>query len=159
MNDINQLPVTPEEDEMFNNMVTAEQAQMGEPLPNADIPTIINTICAQLQLLATVISQAKAQPETGTNVPTLQETVGMVLQQADWLKEMVQEAVEERIDHDNFEDRVSDRVSCCVDSFFAHEFRLDDHCNMDDLVADAVGDKLEEVVAEKLSEASLSISF
>ena len=135
--------------------------QMGEVLPNPDIPTIINTICTQLQLLATVISQAKAQPSTTPpeGNQSLQETLSLTLQQADWFKEMVQEAVEASIDNGNFEDAVSSQVGSCVDSYFCHEFSLDDHCDVNEMVNDAVSDKIEEVVAEKLSEASVSISF
>ena len=79
--------------------------QMGEVLPNPDIPTIINTICTQLQLLATVISQPKAQPSTTPpegDQPSLQETIALTLKQADWFKEMVYERAEDLVDDKDF---------------------------------------------------------
>ena len=160
---INNLPTTPEEDEAMETL----QKQMGEVLPKSQvnpeavIDEMLYTIKQSLLLLVTVISQAKAQPDTTPpeGNQSLQETIALTLQQADWLKEMVQEAVEESIDRGNFEDAVSSQVSSCVDSYFCHEFSLDDHCDVNEMVNDAVSDKIEEVVAEKLSEASVSISF
>jgi hypothetical protein len=173
---INNLPTTPEEDEamreLFEKMgqdLTAQHApvpqptQMGEPLPKSQVSpeALIEHMVAQFStnlrlLLSTVISQSKAQPEGDQS---LQECVSTTLQQADWLKDMVKEAVEESIDQGNFEDAVSSQVGACVDSYFCHEFSLDDHCDVNSMVSDKVDDCLEEVVAEKLSEASVSISF
>lgn len=174
MNRINNVPTATKEEFMeygMNNPISAsaiEYATQHAPVPQPalcestqtpDLATIINTICTQLQLLATVIKeQPNTTPPEG-NPPSLQETIALTLQQADWLKDMVQEAVEESIDRGNFEDAVSSQVSSCVDNYFCHEFSLDDHCDVNEMVNDAVADKIEEVVAEKLSEASVSISF
>jgi hypothetical protein len=175
----NALPTTPEEDELFKQMeniglkeakdgmveilhtrhVTEPQpTQMGEPLPNPDLPTIINTICAQLQLLATVIKQQPSTTPPEGDPPSLQETVELVLKQSDWFEKMVQAQVEERVEYE-------------VDSYFEHRFDPTDHFDfgdaisnevhdrIDDAVRDQLDDKLEEVVAEKLESASVSISF
>ena len=144
-----------------------QPSQMGEVLPNskvnpeAVIDEMLYTIKQSLLLLATVINQPKAQPDTTPpeGNPSLQETVGLVLKQSDWFKEMVQEAVEESLDDGNFGDAVHSQVGAIVESYFCHDFNLDDHCDVNEMVNDAVSDKIEEVVAEKLSEASVSISF
>jgi hypothetical protein len=167
--------------------VTAEQAQeiveqhfkqhAPEPQPTlcestqTDLPTIINNICTQLQLLATVISQPKAQPETGTNVPTLQETIALTLQQADWFKDLIRHELIGAGIEDLAKDAVESVVEDEVESYFSNQFDPTDHFDfqdavqdavsdqIDDVVRDQVEDKLEGVVAEKLSEASISISF
>jgi hypothetical protein len=178
----NNLPTTPEEDEMFKTMaemskvnafetpifsITPQPTQMGEPLPKSQVSpeALIEDMVAQFSislklLLTTVINQH--QPNTTPpegDPPSLQETIALTLQQADWLKEMVFEAVEQSIDNGNFEDAVSSQVGSCVDSYFCHEFSLDDHCDVNSMVSDKVDDCLEEVVAEKLESASVSISF
>jgi hypothetical protein len=155
---INNLPnISGVNDEMPMGEILPNRPQHAVP-PQPTLDQIINTICTQLQLLATVIKQQpNTTPPEGNQ--SLQETVGLVLKQSDWFKEMVQEAVEASIDDGNFEDAVSSQVSSCVDSYFCHEFSLDDHCDVNEMVNDAVSDKIEEVVAEKLSEASVSISF
>jgi hypothetical protein len=135
------------------------QPTLCESTQTPDLSTIINTICTQLQLLATVIKQQpNTTPPEGVQ-GSLQETVALVLKQSDWFKDMVAEAVEESIDNGNFEDAVSSQVGSCVDSYFCHEFSLDDHCDVNSMVSDKVDDCLEEVVAEKLESASVSISF
>jgi len=142
-----------------------------EPQPTPDLPSIINNICTQLQLLATVISQSKAQPEEGTNVPTLQETVSLTLQQADWFRELVRHELIGVGIEDIAKDAVENVVENEVESYFDHRFSPEDHFDfgdavesavddrLDDIVRDRVMDSLEEVVAEKLSEANVSISF
>jgi hypothetical protein len=175
---INNLPTTTEEDEAMqalsekqfveygmNNPISAsaiEYATQHAPEPQPTLTDIVNNICTQLQLLSTVISQAKAQPEVGTNVPSLQETVALVLQQSDWFKEMVKDEVESRVESE-------------VESYFERRFDPTDHFDfgnavsnevhdrIDDVVRDqlddVVADKLDEVVTEKLENASVSISF
>jgi uncharacterized protein YaaR (DUF327 family) len=161
MQDLNQLPTTPEEDEMFKTMAEMSRETkdaMTEILhtrhvtePQPTLTDIINTICTQLQLLTTIISQPKAQPEGGEN--SLQECVDTTLQQADWFKEAIKEQVTELVesevemyferrfdptDHFDFGDAVSNEV---------HD-RIDDAVR--DHIDDVVQEQLEEVVAEKL---------
>ena len=132
-----------------------QPTQMGEPLPNPDLSTIINTICAQLQLLATVINQHQPNttPPEGDH-PSLQETIELTLQQADWFEKMVKEAVEERVEYE-------------VDSYFEHRFDPTDHfdfndavCNeVSDQIDDIVRDQLDDVVESKLKDAHITINF
>ena len=147
----------------------------GELIPSPDLPTIINTICAQLQLLATVISQAKAPPDTtppeGTNVPSLQETISLTLQQADWFRTMVRHELVALDIEEIAKEAVESVVEDEVESYFEHRFDCTDHFDfddavsnevhdrLDDVVRDRVMDSLEEVVAEKLSEASIKVEF
>ena len=130
------------------------------PQPSGENPhnigDIINNICTQLQLLATVISQSKAQPEAGEN--SLQETVALVLQQADWFKTMVHEKAEELVDDKDFDYQ----IESAVETHFSNSFSLDDHVDItaeveskvediaEDLLKDIVQEQLEEVVAERL---------
>jgi len=175
----NALPTTPEEDEMFKQMETIglkeakdgmvgilhtrhvtepQPTQMGEVLPNPDLATIINTICTQLQLLATVIKQQPSTTPPEGDQPSLQETIELTLQQAGWFKDMVAQHVEEKVESEvemYFERRFDP-----TDHFdFGDAISSEVHDRIDDAVRDQLDDKLEEVVAEKLESASVSISF
>lgn len=174
-NPINISPTTQD----ILNAPEPQPTQMGEVLPNPDLPTIINTICAQLQLLTTVISQAKAQPDTtppeGNPDITLQETVGLVLQQADWFKDIIRRELVALDISEIAKDAVEDIVENEVESYFEHRFDPEDHFDFGDAVESAVDDRLddvvreklddvvqeqlEEVVAEKLGSANLTITF
>jgi hypothetical protein len=182
---INNLPTTPEEDEAMqaltekqfveygmNNPISASaieyatqhapEPQPSQVSPEAVIDEMLYTIKQSLLLLTTVINQSKAQPEVGTNVPSLQETIELTLQQADWFKDMVKDEVENRVesevemyferrfdptDHFDFGDAISNEVNDRIDDVVRDQ--------LDDVVAD----KLDEVVTEKLENASVSISF
>jgi hypothetical protein len=130
--------------------------------PEAVIDEMLYTIKQSLLLLATVIKQqANTTPPEG-NPPSLQETIELTLQQADWFQEMVKNEVENRVESE-------------VESYFQHGFDPTDHFDFGDAISsevhdriddavrdhidDAVADKVEEVVAEKLESASVSISF
>ena len=140
----------------------------GTDVPNID--GIIDNICTQLQLLATVISQSKAQPESNPNI-TLQETLSLTLQQADWFKDLIRHELVALDIESIAKDAVEDIVENEVESYFDHRFDPSDHfdfgdavCSevsdqIDDVVRDRVMDSLEEVVAEKLSEASIKVEF
>ena len=162
---INNVPTVTKEEFMehgMNNPISASAIEYATQ-PSGENPhnigDIINTICTQLQLLATVISQSKAQPSTtppeGAN---LQDCVEQVLTQAVWFEKMVEEQVERRVEDE-------------VESYFQHGFDPSNYFDfndaissevsdqIDDIVRDQLDDKLEEVVAEKLESASISISF
>ena len=180
---INNLPTTPEEDEMFKTMAEmskvnafetpvfsitppqhapVSQPTLCESTQTPDLSTIINTICTQLQLLATVIKDNPSTTPPEGDQPSLQETIELTLQQAVWFEKMVQEQVEERVESE-------------IEDYFHHRFDPSNYFDFNDAINnevsdqisdivrdqldDVVADKLEEVVAEKLSEASLSISF
>jgi hypothetical protein len=140
---INNLPTTPEEDEamkeLFEKMgqdLTAQHA----PVPQPTLTDIVNTICTQLQLLSSVINQPKAQPEEGTNVPSLQETIELTLQQADWFKDMVKDEVESRVESE-------------VESYFERRFDPTDHFDFNDAVSNEVHDRIDDAVRDRLDEA------
>jgi hypothetical protein len=187
MQDLNQLPNTPEEDEamreLFEKMgqdltgkvpdlgvnafetpvfsITPPHApvpqpsEMGEPLPKSQvnpeavIDEMLYTIKQSLLLLATVIKeQPNTTPPEG-DPPSLQETIELTLQQADWFKELVQEAVDKEVE-DYFDYRFD--VSNYFD--FGDAISNEVHDRIDDAVRDhideAVADKVEEAVAEKM---------
>jgi len=168
---LNAPEVPKETKEVIQNIMQTQHAPEPQPTPNPDLPTIINNICTQLQLLTTVISQAKAQPETETNVPTLQETLSLTLQQADWFKDLIRHELIGAGIEDLAKDAVESVVEDEVESYFDHRFDPSDHFDfndavndavsdqIDDIVRDQVEDKLEDVVAEKLSEASIKVEF
>jgi hypothetical protein len=176
---INNLPTTTEEDEAMqalsekqfveygmNNPISAsavEYATQHAPEPQPTLADIVNNICTQLQLLTTIISQPKAQPEGGEN--SLQECVETTLQQAKWFKEMVYEKAEELVDDKDF----AYEIESAVETHFSNSFSLDDHVDIsaeveskvediaEDLLKDIVQEQLEEVVSNKLQ--NLRITF
>jgi hypothetical protein len=163
---INDLPTTTEEDEamkeLFEKMgqdLTAQHA----PAPQPTLADIVNSVCTQLQLLTTVLSQSQAETKAGEN--SLQECVSTTLQQADWFKEMVEEKIETLVDDMDH----SYGIENAVETHFSNSFSLDDHVDItaeveskvediaEDLLKDIVQEQLEEVVAEKLK--NLRITF
>jgi len=160
---INNLPTTTEEDEamkeLFEKMgqdLTAQHAPVPqptlcEPTQTPDLATIINTICTQLQLLSTVISQSKAQPEGAQE--SLQETVALVLQQSDWFKDMVRETIVDEVSlEDVVKDIVKGEVESEVDGYFRNEFDPTYHFDFGDAVSSEVSDQLDDVVRDRLDE-------
>jgi hypothetical protein len=173
---INNLPTTTEEDEAMQDL-TRQQAiahhetvkqieeilhtrHAPEPQPilcestqTPDLSTIINTICAQLQLLSTIISQPKAQPEGAQESQSLQQCVALTLQQADWFKSMVRETIVDEVSlEDVVKDIVKDEVESAVDSYFRNEFDPTYHFDFGDAVSSEVSDQLDDVVRDRLDE-------
>ena len=125
---------------------------VGEVLPNPDVSTIINNICTQLQLLSTVINQAKAQPNTTPpeGNQSLQECVSAVLENSDWFEEKVREIVDSRVD-DLFDSKDFDyEIGGAVSAWF-DDFNLGDYTDIDEVV--------ERAVEDKLSNASINVEF
>jgi hypothetical protein len=150
---INDLPTTPEEDEAMQALSEKQHAPVpqpacGQPVHTPDVTTIINTICTQLQLLTTIISQPKAQPEGAQESQSLQQCVALTLQQADWFKEMVGAC----IDEDMVRDAVKDAVESEVDTYFRNEFDPTYHFDFGDAVSSEVSDQLDDVVRDRLDE-------
>jgi len=153
MQDLNNIEVTKEEEEAMQVM----EKQMGEVLPNKlpnttpDINTIINNICTQLQLLSTVIKEGAEKREGDPQPNQLQECVGSVLENATWFKEMVQEKVDELVGDVDFDSEVESKV----DDWFRTSFSFDDYVD----VSSELESKVEEVVEDKLRNASISVDF
>ena len=152
------------------------QPTLCEVTQTPDLESIINTICTQLQLLSTVIKGERAQgatPPEGNQ--SLQDTVALTLQQADWFRDMVAQHLKDMGIEDIAESVVENLVEREVEHYFDVRFDPSDHFDMDDAIASRVDDRLddivrerldevvheqlEEVVTEKLSEANVSISF
>jgi hypothetical protein len=167
-NELNIIPVTTEEVEAMQALVTPtpqvqEVCTTHVSTPTPTLEGVINNICTQLQLLATVIKQQQGNSLSADQ--TMQECVQLVLQQSTWFNDMIDSKIEDA----DIEDLVRDRVESSVSSWFDHEFCLTDHVDVDDLVRDAVDDrlsdqindtvddKLQELVDEKFS--NISISF
>jgi hypothetical protein len=161
---INNLPTTTEEDEamkeLFEKMgqdlttqhAPVPQPTLCEPTQTPDLATIINTICTQLQLLSTVISQSKAQPE-GAQGNSLQECVSLTLQQADWFRNMVRETIVDEVSlEDVVKDIVKDEIESEVESYFSNQFDPTYHFDFGDAVSSEVSDQLDDVVRDRLDE-------
>lgn len=185
MQDLNNIPVTKEEDEAMDALsrlgagvpfgyigegktavFDAPQVNAPDPTPpKPDLNEILNAISAQLYLLASVIK------EKGTNVPTeageksLQECVSTTLEQAEWFKEAVEEKVETLVDDMDH----SYEIESAVETYFSNSFSLDDHVDItaevetrveniaEDLLKDIVEERLAEIVSNKLQ--NLRITF
>ena len=156
------------------NAPEPQPTQMGEVLPNPDLPTIINNICTQLQLLATVIGEQARGSSPNTTPPegaNLQDCVEQVLVQANWFEELVKRQLDAMGIEDIAESVVENLVERDVENYFDTRFDPSEHFDFGDAVADRVDemlddvvrervmDSLEEVVAEKLSNANISINF
>ena len=159
------------------NAPVPQPSEMGEPLPKSQvnpeavIDEMLYTIKQSLLLLATVIKeQPNTTPPEGDH-PSLQETIELTLQQADWFRTMVRHELVGLDIEAIAKDAVEGVVEEEVESYFDHRFDPEQHFDFGDAVENAVDDRLndivrdkvmeslEEVVAEKLSEASVSISF
>jgi hypothetical protein len=136
---------------------------MAIPQPEPTLEGIVQNICTQLQLLATVINQTKAQPNTTPpeGDQSLQECVSTTLQQAEWFKEVVEEKIGD-MDFDY-------QIESAVETHFSNSFCLDDHVDItaeveskvediaEDLLRDIVEERLAEIVSNKLQ--NLRITF
>jgi hypothetical protein len=116
--------------------------------PEAVIDEMLYTIKQSLLLLATVIKQQPNTTPPEGDPPSLQETIALTLQQADWFQEMVKNEVENRVESE-------------VESYFQHGFDPTDHFDFGDAISsevydridDAVRDQIDEAVADKVEEA------
>jgi hypothetical protein len=126
-----------------------------EPQPSAEnlhnIGDIINTICTQLQLLATVISQSQAETKAGEN--SLQECVSTTLQQADWFKDLIRVELVALDLEKIAESAVESIVENEVESYFENRFDPSDHFDFGDAVSDCVSDQIDDVVSDKIDDA------
>jgi hypothetical protein len=145
-------PISASAIEYATQHATSPQPTCGQPVHNPDLSTIINTICTQLQLLSTVISQSKAQPE-GAQGNSLQECVSLTLQQADWFRNMVRETIVDEVSlEDVVKDIVKDEIESEVESYFSNQFDPTYHFDFGDAVSSEVSDQLDDVVRDRLDE-------
>jgi len=160
--------LTPEQQVAVNKheeMHAILEADVPLPQPPPTPPTfdsIIANICAQLQLLSSVIKEGQG---AGTNVPSLQECVDATLQQAEWFKETVEEKVETLVDDMDH----SYGIESSVEDYFSNSFSLDDHVDItaeveskveeiaEEMLKDIVEERLAEIVSNKLQ--NLRITF
>jgi len=157
MQDLNNIPVTKEEEEAMDALSRLATGRpllditpttqdilnnMAIPQPEPTLEGIVQNICTQLQLLATVINQTKAQPNTTPpeGDQSLQECVSTTLQQAEWFKEVVEEKIGD-MDFDY-------QIESAVETHFSNSFSLDDHVDFES----EVSSRLEEIVEEKLAD-------
>lgn len=186
MQDLNQMPVTKEEEEamdalsrlatgrpllditpttqdVLNNLAIPQPAQLS---PEAIIDEMVTQFSLKLKLLASVIKESAEKGNSqnaGTNVPSLQECVDTTLQQGNWVKQIIEEKAEELIDDKDF----AYDIESSVDSWFSNSFSFDDYVDIEaeveskveEILDRMVDERLAELVEEKLQNANISISF
>jgi hypothetical protein len=179
INTINDLPVTKEEEEAMDALSrlatgrpllditpTTQDALNNLAIPQPDttptpptLETIIANICAQLQLLTSVIKegQEKGNSHAGTNVPSLQECVSTTLQQAEWFREAVDEKIAELVEDKDH----TYEIESAVETHFSNNFCLDDHVDITAEVESKVEDIAEDLLRDMLDEKlrNLRITF
>jgi hypothetical protein len=92
----------------------------------------------------------------------MQACVDAVLEQAGWVGEKLDKAVVEYVENEvSWSELTYDPVSNAVDNYFSCEFSLTDHCDIDDIIADKLDDRLENIVSERLQEmlSTATITF
>jgi hypothetical protein len=143
--EINTMPVTNEEEEAMQQLTNNQVQEVCTTTtqPEVNIEGIINTICSQLQLLTSVISQSRGN--SLAEQQSLQDCVTTVLQQGSWFTEKVNEAVENVDFEDAIKDAVSDEVGSIVENYFSYEFQLSDHVDINDMVREQVEEKFENI--------------
>lgn len=130
---------------------------LSTPLPEPPTPPtldeIVQNICTQLQLLATVIKEGQGKSSDGNPSQSLQECVSTTLQQAEWFKEVV----EEKIDDMDFDYQ----IESAVETHFSNSFCLDDHVDITAEVESKVENIAEEMLRDMVEEKfrSLRITF
>jgi hypothetical protein len=176
MQDLNQLPVTKEEEEAmdalsrlgagvpFGYVGEGKTAVFDAPQINAPdttptpptLETIIANICVQLQLLTSVIKEGQKKGNSHGE-KFLQECVDATLQQAEWFKKMVEEGVETLVDDMDH----SYGIESQVDDYFSNSFSLDDHVDITAEVESKVEDIAEDLLRDMLDEKlrNLRITF
>ena len=121
------------------------------PEPQPTLADIVNNICTQLQLLTSVITSSQAETKAGEN--SLQETVGLVLQQADWFKDLIRVELVALDLEKIAEGAVESIVENEVESYFENRFDPSDHFDFGDAVSDCVSDQIDDVVSDKIDDA------
>jgi hypothetical protein len=170
MQDLNNIPVTKEEDEAMDALsrlgagvpLWKDPSPLPQPPAPPTLDEIVNAISAQLQLLASVIKEGQGSSH---GEKSLQECLDATLQQAEWFKEMVDERAEELVDDKDFDYQ----IESAVESYFSNSFCLDDHVDItaeveskvediaEDLLKDMVEERLAEIVSNKFQ--NLRITF
>ena len=166
MNDYTTLPTTAEEEEAMNAITQASAEVLHNNQTQLDPQRIIDEMVAQFSiklslLLTTVImNQTKAQPNP--TPPEMQACVDAVLEQAGWVGEKLDKAVVEYMENEiDIADECNDKICESVNNYFSYEFTLTDHCDIDDIIADKLDDRLENIVSERLQEmlSTATITF
>jgi hypothetical protein len=148
----NPLNISPTTQDILNNMAIphAPEPQPSEIDPMALIEEMMSQFSIKLKLLATVISQSKAQPDAGEK--SLQECLSLTLQQADWFKDLIRHELVALDIAEIAKDAVEDIVENEVESYFDHRFSPEDHFDFGDAVENAVDDRLDDVVRDRLDD-------
>jgi hypothetical protein len=127
---------------------------------NARVKMLMEMLTTTLNQLVKEL-QAPTQPQTD-----LEEAVGTALENAQWFKDFVEDTCAERVGDLDFEYEINNAVERELRSL-----DINDHCDIDDMVRDAVEDRIDELVSEavedrladlleeKLANAKVTINF
>ncbi len=127
---------------------------------NARVKMLMDMLTTTLNQLVKEL-QTPSQPQTD-----LEEAVGTALENAQWFKEMVEDTAKDLVEEQDFDYEIGRAVEREMQSFDPN-----DYVDFDDLVRDAVEDRIDELVSEaveerladlleeKLANAKVNISF
>lgn len=80
----------------------------------------------------------------------LNQACSTVLENAEWFNKMVNDSMVDAVEGHDFSSDIETAVGSEVEQYFNYNFNLEDHCDVYDLMRDAVDDKLEDMVQKKL---------
>jgi hypothetical protein len=186
MQDLNQMPTTPEEEEAMQDLTNKQQEQLKQhelahqliqgatgaqyetidlkkfesvTAPSAPLPQhtpTVQELADQLTLtfntLIKQILELQGKQPVSSSSEDLQECVSTVLEDADWFDDRLDDKLTDLVEEHDFSHDVENAVGSEVENYFGYNFNLEDHCDVYDLMRDAVDDKLEDMVQEKLEE-------
>lgn len=139
----------------YTPMDTSPQAQQNQQA----IEQLLNNLTYTIQAIIKLSVEKYKQPVS----EGLSEAVGTVLEQAEWFNKMVNDSMVDAVEGHDFSSDIETAVGSEVEQYFNYNFNLEDHCDVYDLMRDAVDDKLEDMVQEKLNELmqgkNITISF
>jgi hypothetical protein len=176
MQDLNQMPVTNEEDEAMQDLTNKQQEQLQQHeqnhaiiqgatgaqytpidtkqfegqagMGNNELMQMILQLNQTMQTILLHIAHTAQQPVS----EGLNQACSTVLENAEWFNKMVNDSVVDAVEDHDFSDDIETAVGSEVEQYFNYNFNLEDHCDVYDLMRDAVDDKLEDMVQEKLEE-------
>lgn len=183
MQDLSKMEVTQEEDQAMEVLTEKQKEQLAQhqqahqmiqsvmglqytPMDTSPQAQELSNLFVNLTSTIQAIIKLCVETQTkGQSSKELNETVDTVLQNAEWLKEMVDKRVEELVDDKDFAYEINSEV----EDWFSNSFSLDDHVDItaeveskvediaEDLLKDMVEERLAEIVSDKLQ--NLRITF
>jgi hypothetical protein len=119
-----------------------------EKISTTDITQLAQQLTQSFNQLVNALLELQPKQPVSSSSGDLAEAVGIVLQQAEWFREMVDEQLDDAVRDKDFEYEIGDQV----ERYMRNQFDANDHVDFGDLVQDRVESVIDEIVEEKLSE-------